>query len=117
MTANEKPIFHIQPDQSVDPSLKIRKFSVHKIFVKEFETLLRNNKRSIVHYTKVNGDYGEMACTLSSEILPKRVNKTDDKPKRAKNDNVIVVWNCDKNAWRSMLKENICSIEVVKENE
>jgi hypothetical protein len=60
----------------------------------------------IVEFTKKNGDLRRMICTRYSAMIPQDAIE-DTKRIRSKNDRVIVVWDCEKQAWRSFTKESV----------
>ena len=53
----------------------------------------------IVKFTKVDGSLREMNCTTSETMIPVE-NLTKNSSKK-KNEDVAVVWDLDKSAWRS----------------
>ena len=68
----------------------------------------------VVDFTKVNGDFRKMTCTLEPNILEENLqvvdyyNKTGKKP----NDNVIAAWDINAKGWRSFRVDSI--IDFVK---
>lgn len=61
-----------------------------------------------VEFTKADGETRVMTCTLSESIIPKQVNKTTE---RKPNPDVCVVWDVNKNAWRSFRWDRMKRIE------
>lgn len=51
-----------------------------------------------VEFTKVDGTPRTMRCTLLEQYLPE---KSEYESTRKVNDDVMAVWDLDKNAWRS----------------
>lgn len=62
-----------------------------------------------VEFTKVNGETRVMKCTLDPSIIP--VATKDDpltqKKVRAINEEVLPVWDVNKEQWRSFRVENV----------
>ena len=63
-----------------------------------------------VTFTKKNGEERTMFCTLMSEFLPetKETKKTDQKV----NEEVLAVWDLDKDAWRSFRLDSISNVQT-----
>ena len=61
-----------------------------------------------VKFTKTDGTEREMKCTLLKEIVKPHEKKTDREKKI--NDNIISVWDIDKEGWRSFRYDSIISI-------
>lgn len=63
-----------------------------------------------VSFTKANGELREMICTLREDIVVPHEKKTE----RVKevSEEVIPVWDCEKNAWRSFRTDSIMTILV-----
>jgi hypothetical protein len=55
-----------------------------------------------------------MICTLREDIVVPHEKKTE----RVKeiNENVLAVWDCEKNAWRSFRVDSIIGVHVNMEN-
>ena len=58
-----------------------------------------------VKFTKTNGEVRDMVCTLRDDIVVPHEKKTE----RVKevNEDVLAVWDCEKNAWRSFRFDSI----------
>jgi len=57
----------------------------------------------VIEFTKINGDYRKMTCTLSKDIIPKATKKdplTEEKVRKI-NPEVCVVYDTNANGWRS----------------
>lgn len=57
-----------------------------------------------VEFTKVNGDYRKMNCTLNSSYLPEATKVDSDlifDEKNNKSKDNLSVWDIDANGWRS----------------
>ena len=73
------------------------------------QTLLRENVVEVV-FTKVNGDQRRMKCTLKSDLLPEMPNE----PGHPGPENVLPVWDIEKNGWRSFRIENVLDFMPVR---
>lgn len=62
-----------------------------------FRSVLRDNE-AVVVFEKADGTVRDMRCTLMESRLPAR---PDTAKSRAENPNVCVVWDCDRDVWRS----------------
>lgn len=60
-----------------------------------------------VSFTKVDGSKREMNCTLQESYLPVRETKST---KKVESDDVLAVWDTDKNAWRSFRIDSVTAI-------
>lgn len=58
-----------------------------------------------IKFTKTNGEVREMICTLKDDVVVPH-EKTTDRVK-AINEEVLAVWDCEKNAWRSFRFDSI----------
>lgn len=66
-----------------------------------------------VKFTKTNGEERSMWCTLKTELLPPPPEVKEDveeKKPRKKNDEVISVWDLEKEAWRSFRIDSLITI-------
>lgn len=74
------------------------------------KSLLENLQEHIcvVSFTKINGEFRKMRCTLREDILPKVESKTGKKH----NGNIMPVWDLDNNDWRAFRIENVVSVVV-----
>lgn len=59
----------------------------------------------VVTFDKVNGERRVMRCTLNPHNMPLVEHKSEVTRKR--NDDIISVWDVEKNAWRSFRKDKI----------
>lgn len=71
-----------------------------------------------IKFKKVDGTERVMWATLNPELMPKAEKKDDDKPKKNKgltesNDHVVV-WDLEKNAWRSFRCDSLILISREK---
>jgi hypothetical protein len=77
-----------------------------------FESLLKNEIVTIT-FTKKNGTEREMRCTLKQTLLPlaEVVESTEeDKPKRAKSETSIAVYDLDVEGWRAFSIDSVKTI-------
>jgi hypothetical protein len=61
-----------------------------------------------VKFTKTDGSEREMKCTLMKELVKPHEKKTDREKKI--NENIISVWDIDKEGWRSFRYDSIISV-------
>jgi WYL_2, Sm-like SH3 beta-barrel fold len=61
-----------------------------------------------VKFTKTDGTERDMKCTLMEAMVKPHEKKTDREKKL--NENIISVWDVDKEAWRSFRYDSIISI-------
>jgi len=75
---------------------------------------LRNHE-VIVEFTKVNGDYRKMTCTLNESVVPAPT-KNDpltQKKVRAINEDVCVVYDVNAKGWRSFRWDSVTNTQIV----
>jgi len=79
----------------------------------EILNALRNGD-VIVEFTKVNGDYRKMICTLNESVVPKATKEDPltQKKVRAINEDVCVVWDVNAKGWRSFRWDNVVNAEI-----
>ena len=81
-----------------------------KIVKEELQTQLRTDHK-LIKFTKKDGTFREMVCTLDSKVLPKQqVVEGEEKEKKKENPNVIAVWDVTSKGWRSIILESILEI-------
>ena len=77
-----------------------------------FESVLKNEIVTIT-FTKKDGTEREMRCTLKQDLLPvaEVVESTEeDKPKRAKSETSVSVFDLDLNGWRAFSIDSVKTI-------
>lgn len=77
-----------------------------------FESLLKNEIVTIT-FTKKDGTEREMRCTLKQTLLPlaEVVESTEeDKPKRAKSETSVAVYDLDVEGWRAFSIDSVKTI-------
>lgn len=80
----------------------------------KYEEALRENTLHIT-FEKVNGDLRGMSCTLMEKYLPAKEETPDnvEKKPRETNDETLIVWDLDKEAWRSIRIKSIIGVTIV----
>jgi WYL_2, Sm-like SH3 beta-barrel fold len=63
-----------------------------------------------VKFTKVDGTERTMRCTLNESYIKPHDKKTDKE--KAANNNIMSVWDIDKDSWRSFRVDSV--IEIYK---
>lgn len=76
---------------------------------KGYLTNLLQNGVVEVNFTKVDGSFRKMLCTLQESILPVTEVKEDAKP-RSESPEALRVWDISINEWRSFRLESINSV-------
>jgi len=68
---------------------------------------------ALVKFKKLNGDMRSMECTLVKDMIPPATKEDTMSQKKVRNLNeeVLAVWDVEKEGWRSFRLENIVSIE------
>jgi hypothetical protein len=69
----------------------------NKVMKARFQSALRENDCTVV-FEKKDCTIRTMHCTLRPEALPEIVES--DKPARKENDEIVPVWDLEKEAWR-----------------
>ena len=72
------------------------------------EKLVERLQKEVIQVTfnKVNGEERIMDCTLQESVIP----KTDAKNKK-NNDEVLPVWDVNKNEWRSFRFDSVTNLK------
>lgn len=68
----------------------------------------------VIEFTKVNGDYRKMTCTLSKDIVPPATKKdplTEEKVRKVSPE-VCVVYDTTAQGWRSFRWDNFINAEI-----
>lgn len=71
-------------------------------FVEELSELLRTRNAVSIKYRKIDGTERVVKATLKSSLVPQTKGAVRTKPLTC-----LVVWDTEKNEWRSLLKSNI----------
>ncbi len=80
-------------------------------FRNELIDQLRNHICEAI-FTKKDGTERVMNCTLMSEKLPEAQKENDGNSKK-ENKDILVVWDLDKNAWRSFRIDSLLKFAVM----
>lgn len=64
---------------------------------------------AVITFVKSNGEERKMRCTLAEDVVPQYEKKTEKV--KTKNDDVLPVWDLDKQEWRSFRLDSIKLIE------
>ena len=65
-----------------------------------------------VSFTKKDGTDRTMKCTLNSQYLPEQKDLEQEIDKRNKSDEVIAVWDIEKEGWRSFRWDSVKGYKV-----
>jgi hypothetical protein len=76
------------------------------------QNLLKKNIVSI-NFTKTNGEERTMQCTLREDVVRPHVKKTERVKKI--NEDILSVWDIEKDAFRSFRLENLKKYKVIRE--
>lgn len=87
----------------------------------ELTELLYNNVANIT-FTKLNGDVRVLKGTLKSEFLPKKEiieeiaieSIVEKQERKATNENVVVVYDIEKDGYRSFRVDSVTLVEIVE---
>ena len=78
-----------------------------EINIETLTNLIKSNIMEVT-FTKTNGEERKMTCTLMENYLP----TYNEGSTRKKNDNVLSVWDLDKDGWRSFRKDTITEYKI-----
>ncbi len=70
-----------------------------------------HNQEVIVTFKKKDGTIRDMRCTLSEKLIQPYERKENSTPKR-QNDDVLPVFDLDKNEWRSFRLDSVKKVEI-----
>jgi len=79
-------------------------------FGRDYLIELLNNNIVTIEFTKKNGEFRKMDCTLMEEVLPPRV-VNEDKPKKKVNLDILSVWDVEKRAWRAFRVDSVTAFQ------
>lgn len=80
----------------------------------KLKEILKQNVVSI-SFKKVDGSDRKMLCSLKDDLVPAREAKEPSEKKKAENENVLPVWDLEKNAFRSFRIDSLSDYRIVKE--
>jgi len=66
-----------------------------------------HNSEVKVKFFKKDGSERDMRCTLRADLLPEQTDIEEQVQKKTPNPDLLVVWDLDKNAWRSFRLDSI----------
>ena len=66
--------------------------------------------KTVVSFTKTNGEQREMLCTLRPDLIPPQPVSENEKIPRKENPDVQAVWDLEKEAWRSFRFDSVSFI-------
>lgn len=66
--------------------------------------------KTVVSFTKANGEQREMLCTLRPDLIPPQPVSENEKSPRKENPDVQAVWDLEKEAWRSFRFDSVSFI-------
>lgn len=69
--------------------------------------------KTVISFTKANGEQREMLCTLRPDLIPPQPISESEKSLRKENSDVQAVWDLEKEAWRSFRFD---SVSLILEN-
>ena len=69
--------------------------------------------KTVISFTKANGEQREMLCTLRPDLIPSQPISESEKSPRKENSDVQAVWDLEKEAWRSFRFD---SVSLILEN-
>jgi hypothetical protein len=85
----------------------------------EYLKILLSEDILLVTFTKKNGDWREMYCTLQDEFVPEHKKYFSDKITRREATSagreVLAVFDMEKADWRSFRMDSITAFEIVRE--
>jgi hypothetical protein len=79
----------------------------------KLKNILKQNVVSI-SFKKLDGSDRKMICSLKEDILPVIESKEPTK-KKTENENVLPVWDIEKNAFRSFRIDSLTDYSIIKE--
>ena len=63
--------------------------------------------KTVIAFTKANGETREMLCTLRPDLIPEQPVSESTKTPRKENPDVQAVWDLEKEAWRSFRFDSV----------
>jgi hypothetical protein len=66
--------------------------------------------KTIIAFTKANGEKREMLCTLRPDMIPPQPISETERVPRKENLDVQAVWDLEKQAWRSFRFDSVIFI-------
>lgn len=81
------------------------------------ETLIKLLKQNVleVDFEKRNGEARLMLCSLKKQLIPVVDSDSNKKPTKRENNHTVVVWDLEKNGFRSFKLDSIRDYRIVTE--
>jgi hypothetical protein len=76
----------------------------------ELVSQLKKGKGRIT-FMKMDGTERVMECTLQQDLLPDQMDVEEYISERRANDEVLAVWDLEKDAWRSFRLDRVVTVE------
>jgi len=67
----------------------------------------------VVEFSKVNGEYRKMQCTLDEQRLPAQIDVEEAAQKKKPNPDVLAVYDIEAQGWRSFRWDNLKTVNGV----
>jgi len=83
----------------------------------ELVEFLKTQRNWVVDFIKVDGTTRSMRCTLDPALLPEQPELTEAKAPRAESEEVVRVFDTEKQAWRSFRLDKVVGISFVANEE
>jgi len=64
-----------------------------------------------ITFMKMDGTERVMECTLQQDLLPDQMDVEEYISERRANDEVLAVWDLEKDAWRSFRLDRVVTVE------
>lgn len=73
-----------------------------------------SNHKAKITFNKSDGSIREMLCTLMPQFLSVKKNLDEEEKTRKQNNDVLAVWDLEKESWRSFRLDSIIDVEYIK---
>jgi len=83
-----------------------------KLIRSELLAQLKKSKGKIT-FTKADGTTRVMECTLIQDLLPDQIDVEEYISEKRANEEVLAVWDLEKDGWRSFRLDRVSSIEWI----
>lgn len=103
MNIKEGQVFEFETDEKEN---KVYMKKRERMTKSEMSEVLKNNV-CVVSFEKVDGEFRKMKCTLMESYLPK--SESSKGTPRIFPDDVLPVWDIEKEAWRSFRVDKVLS--------
>lgn len=85
---------------------------MNKYNIDELKSIFKTNRCSI-SFTKKNGEHREMECTLNPDLMPNASTSLEPKRLKKENNEVLAVWDLNKNEFRSFRIDLLNSYKIL----